>query len=113
MLRVAVESATAASRRRGNGTLPCDEHPFQARGFFEAASARLRRALRRSHNRVSAQGGGLISRATRPRSLEIYTKFQRQSVSTIPKIEVDGTIVRNNVLLVDSRACYELGWGTA
>src|SRR5215208_2429618 len=73
MLRVAVESATAASRRRGNGTLPCDEHPFQARGFFEAASARLRRALRRSHHRVSAQGGGLI-----PASIRICIDEDRQ-----------------------------------
>ena len=51
------EIATATSRGRGNGTLPRSEHPLQARGFFEAAGARLRRAPRPSNDRVTVLVG--------------------------------------------------------
>ena len=46
------EIARAASRRRGNGHTHVSEHPLQARGLFEAAGARLRRAPRPGHDRV-------------------------------------------------------------
>ena len=52
------EIATAASRRRGNGTLPRDKHPLQARGFLETASARLRRAPRFGNDRVILEAEG-------------------------------------------------------